>query len=103
MFLAKALTRVAQSLAELNKYTPPGGIDLQSFDNPPATHLDALERDGFVWGLSDCAMTARQTAAERFRSMARSAVVHGDVHLRNVLIRGESEVHLIDYGKTSRS
>ena len=90
MFLAKALTRVAQSLAELNKYTPPRGIDLQSFVNPPATHLDALERDGFVWGLSDRAMTARQTAAERFRSMARSAVVHGDVHLRNVLIRGES-------------
>ena len=88
MFLAKALTRVAQSLAELNKYTPAPGIDLQSFVNPPATHFDALERDGFVWGLSDCAMTARLAAAERFRNMARSAVVHGDVHLRNVLIRG---------------
>ena len=48
-------------------------------------------------------MIARQAAAERFRSMAKSAIVHGDVHLRNVLIRGESEVHLIDYGKTSRS
>ena len=97
LFLAKALTRVAQTLAELNKHTPPPGVDLHSFVNPPATHLDALERDGFVWGLSDRAMIARQAAAERFRSMARSAVVHGDVHLRNVLIRGESEVHLIDY------
>ena len=23
--------------------------------------------------------------------------MHGDVHLRNILIRGESEVHLVDY------
>ena len=97
LFLARALTRVAQTLAELNKYTPPPSIDLESFVNPPATHLEALERDGFRWGLSGCATKARQAAAERFRSMERSAVVHGDVHLLNVLIRGESEVHLIDY------
>ena len=97
MFLAKALPRVAQTLAELNKYKPPPNVDLQFSVNPPATHLDALERDGFVWGLSDCAMKARKAAASRVRSMARSAVVHGDVHLRNVLIRGESEVRLVDY------
>ena len=29
--------------------------------------------------------------------MAKSAIVHGDIHLRNVLIRGESEVRVIDY------
>ncbi len=97
LFLARALARVAQTLAKLNKYTPPPSIDLESFVNPPATHLEALERDGFLWGLGDCAIRARKAAAERFRSMERSAVVHGDVHLRNVLIRGESEVHLIDY------
>ena len=97
MFLAKALTRVAKTLAELNKHKPSPEVELQSFVNPPATHLDSVERGGFVWGLSDCAMKARKAAAARFRSMARSAVVHGDVHLRNLLIRGESEVHLIDY------
>ena len=97
MFLAKALTRVAQTLSELNKHKPGPNVDLQSFVNPPATHLDAVERGGFVWGLSDCAKRARRAAAERVRTMAGLAVVHGDVHLRNVLIRGESEVHLIDY------
>ena len=97
LFLAKALTRVARTLSELNTLTPPPGTDLQSFVNPPVSHLDALQRDGFVWGLSDCAMEARTTATKRIRRMATAAVVHGDFHLRNVLIRGESEVHLIDY------
>ena len=97
VFLERALTRAAQTLAELNSNAPPSNCDIESFGNPPATHLDALEREGFVWGLSDCARRARRTAAERVRRMATSAIVHGDIHLRNVLIRGESEVRLIDY------
>ncbi|MGE0158734.1 MAG: phosphotransferase [Gemmatimonadales bacterium] len=96
-FVSKALSRVAQTLAELNRQTPPLGINLLSFVNPPATHLDALDHEGFVWGLGECALAARKAAADRVRRMARSAVVHGDIHLRNVLIRGESEVHLIDF------
>ena len=97
VFLKKALMRVAQTLAELNSNVPPPNSNLDSFVNPPATHLDALEREGFVWGLSDSARRARRAAAERVRRMAKSAIVHGDIHLRNVLIRGESEVRLIDY------
>ena len=97
VFLARALTRVAQTLAELNRNAPPPNCKLESFVNPPATHLDALEREGFVWGLSDAARRARKAAAERVRRMAKSAIVHGDIHLRNVLIRGESEVRVIDY------
>ena len=100
VFLEKALARVARTLAELNKNTPPPNGDLQSSVNPPATHLDALEREGFVWGLSDCATKARKAAVGRMQSMARSAIVHGDIHLRNVLIRGESEVRLIDYANS---
>ena len=97
VFLARALTRVAQTLAELNRNAPPPDWNLESVVNPPATHLDALEREGFVWGLSDAARRARNAAAERVRRMAKSAIVHGDIHLRNVLIRGESEVRVIDY------
>ena len=96
-FLERALTRVAQTLAELNRNAPPPSCNLGSFVNPPATHIDTLDRQGFVWGLSDCARRARRTAAKRVRRMAKSAIVHGDLHLRNVLIRGESEVRLIDY------
>ena len=97
MFLERALTRVAQTIAELNSNAPPPNCDLESVGNPPATHLDGLDREGFVWGLGDVAKRARRTAAERVRHMAESAIVHGDIHLGNVLIRGESEVRLIDY------
>ncbi|MDE0356371.1 MAG: phosphotransferase [Gammaproteobacteria bacterium] len=97
VFLGMALMRVARTLAELNSNAPPSNWNRQSFVNPPATHLDALEREGFVWGLNDSAASARRAAAERVRRMENSAIVHGDLHLRNVLIRGESEVRLIDY------
>ena len=97
VFLGKALMRVARTLAELNSNTPPPDWNRQAFVNPPATHLDALEREGFVWGLSESAGRARRAAAERVRRMEESAIVHGDLHLRNILIRGESDVHLIDY------
>lgn len=97
VFVGRALMRVARTLAELNGNAPPLNWNRQSFVNPPATHLDALEREGFVWGLSDCAKRARRAAAERVRRMEESAIVHGDLHLRNILIRGESEVRLIDY------
>ena len=97
VFLGRALMRVARTLAELNGNAPPPNWNRQSFVNPPATHLDALEREGFVWGLSDSAASARRAAAERVRRMEKSAIVHGDLHLRNVLVRGESEVRLIDY------
>ena len=97
MFLAMALKRVARVLGELNENKSPGKGELHSFVNPPATHLEALERDGFVWGLSEGARGAREAAAECVREMAKSAIVHGDIHLGNILIRGESEVHLIDY------
>ena len=97
LFLAKALTRVAQTLAELNKCAPPKNGDSKTFVNPPSTHFDALDREGFVWGLSDRAKESRKIAAERIRQLKGAAIVHGDIHLSNVLIRGESEVHLIDY------
>ena len=97
VFLERALTRVAQTIAELNSNAPPPNCNLEAVGNPPATHLDALDREGFVWGLGDVAKRARRTAAERVQRMAESAIVHGDIHLRNVLIRGESEVRLIDY------
>ncbi len=99
MFLAMALTRVANTLAELNKGAPAPDVSLPSSAvNPRVTRLDALEQEGFVWGLSDDAMRARRVAAERVRrNVTRSAVVHGDIHLRNILIRGESEIRLIDF------
>ncbi|MXW84123.1 MAG: aminoglycoside phosphotransferase family protein [Rhodothermaceae bacterium] len=100
IFLEKALTRVARTLAELNKLEPPQDGDLNTYVNPPATHLNVLDQRGFIWGLNDCAKQALEIATGRFRRMERSAIVHGDIHLRNILIRGESEVHLIDFAES---
>ena len=97
IFLARALARAARTLAGLNTKKPRTDVTLQSSANPSASHFDALDASGFVWGLSERAAKARVVAAERCRSMAESAVVHGDIHLRNILIRGDSEIQLIDY------
>ncbi len=100
-FLEKALPRVAQTLAELNRKKPPPSGNFQSCVNPPATHLDTLDHRGFVWGFNERAMRARRAASKRVRRMENSAIVHGDIHLRNILIRGESEVHVIDYAASA--
>lgn len=100
IFLEKALTRVTRILARLNKFRPLQNDDLNTYVNPPATHLNVLDQQGFRWGLNSCATKALKIAAECVKRLERSAVVHGDIHLRNILIRGESDVHLIDFAAT---
>jgi aminoglycoside phosphotransferase (APT) family kinase protein len=39
----------------------------------------------------------RETAKQKFKERERAAVSHGDVHLRNILIRGDRSAHLIDF------
>lgn len=97
IFLRRALTHVAETLAKLNKQSPPPDCDLNTSVNPRDTHLKALDQQGFTWGLNDCAMEARRIAVERVKKMEKAAIVHGDIHLRNILIRRESEVYLIDF------
>jgi hypothetical protein len=93
---SRALERVAQTLAELNR-TSPGAAGFNAVGNPPVAYLERLEGTGFDWGLGQEALDARARAFARFQRLADRAVVHGDVHLRNVLLRGESDAHLIDY------
>jgi hypothetical protein len=93
--LENALKRVVVRLKELNACrvaSAPTASD--------ATILESVERlggEGFDGGLGPAALIARSCAIVRFGRLGRAALVHGDVHLLNVLVRGESEVHIIDF------
>ena len=97
IFLKKALIRVAERLKELNMSTPNQVFDHKFSVNPRGTHLNELIQKGIVWGLGDRVTEALTIASNRKKKMERSSVVHGDIHLQNILIRGESEIHLIDF------
>jgi hypothetical protein len=66
--------------------------------NPTVNRIAELEATGFNSGFGSEAIRARTIAFDRFDRLAHAAVVHGDIHLRNMLVANESRVHFIDYG-----
>lgn len=97
--LGRGLERTARDLAGLNALKPQAA-GFPCYVNPPMEHIAALETGGFDWGLDADALLARAKAVERYKWLKHAGVVHGDVHLRNMLIRGDSEIHLIDYASS---
>jgi hypothetical protein len=94
--LGRAISNAAHALGDLNSrralpsaYAPVG--------NPPAKYFAKWDAAGLDWGLGEEARTARAKAELKFERLASAGVVHGDVHLRNILVRGDTEAHLIDY------
>ena len=65
--------------------------------NPDMRCFKVLEKNGVDWGLGDLANGARQVAEMWFGRLATAAIVHGDMHLGNVVLRGDRDAHLIDY------
>jgi hypothetical protein len=94
--LGRAITNAAHALGDLNgrRALAPG---YPPVGNPPAGYFAKWDAVGLDWGLGEEARTARRNAELRFERLASAGVVHGDVHLRNILVRGETEAHLIDY------
>ena len=101
VFLKMAFKRVSDNLRELNMSTPNQQVTHQSFVNPPGTHLNALVREGAVWGLDGSAKKGLTIASNLVKKMGCVSVVHGDIHLQNILIRGESQIHLIDFAASN--
>lgn len=99
--VALALRNAARGLAELNKQDPPSADDLPAFVDAPGTHLNNLEQQGLDFGMDEDAVRALRLSAERRREFRQQAVVHGDVHLRNALRRGNTEVQWIDFASTA--
>jgi hypothetical protein len=101
--VSSGLERASTKLRELNCTSPSSDATrFTSFVNPPIERLDSLEARGLIWGLDTVAVEARSKAVTRLRKLERQGVVHGDIHLRNILIRGDSDIHLIDYASTGQ-
>ena len=71
-----------------------------SVANPWMKTFEDAEDRGHFWGLSVEAVSARKRAQTRFSSLALRVPVHGDIHLRNILVRAGREAHLIDYARS---
>lgn len=90
-----ALKNTAHHLSVLNKRSPPPspyvGLDLCM------SLFERLESRGIGWKVDPRAIRAREAAIRRYATLSAAATVHGDLHLRNVLIRGGRDAYPIDY------
>jgi hypothetical protein len=93
--LAEGVRSTVRRLGDLNERPPPTSD--RRPNNPSVEIFRGLLNSGMDWGLPAVASTALERAWVRFSTLAVSATVHGDVHLRNVLVRGDRDAHLIDY------
>lgn len=96
--LCRGLHHAAATLARLNRLRP-SATALAGLGNPDVVmkYLERLERAGIDLGLEIALQEARSCAAKKFATLANAAVSHGDVHLRNILIRGDRSAHLVDF------
>jgi Ternary complex associated domain 9 len=97
--LTTAVCHAAEKLLSLNS----GSVPSAKFDNVAEPYMDALkdaESAGLSWGLQSDFEEERKKAEDIFRRLTNKAVVHGDIHLRNVLIRGNQEAYIIDYARS---
>jgi hypothetical protein len=93
--LCTGFQRFAHSLSTLNKKCPRKAFP--SHSNPDMKYLENVEARGINWGLGDSERRARIVAQQQFDKLAKSAIVHGDLHFKNILVRNELDFHLIDY------
>jgi len=96
--LCAGLSRVISDLEKLcsspcpaTNYTPQG--------NPNLKYIEEQEKRGMGFECSEPLKKARSDAHDTFLILESSSVVHGDMHLKNVVARGE-DMFLIDYSGT---
>jgi hypothetical protein len=94
--LGDALVATAARLQAMNVRTPEDS-DLACYANPRPVTADRAERNGVDAGLGESAILARHRADRRMERLAKAGVVHGDLHLGNILVSGDRVPHLIDY------
>ena len=94
--LKQALEDATRRLCDLNRRVPPMSRYVD-YSDLGMRQLEQLEMHGVSWGLGEHVRCARKVAEQQYARLARSAVVHGDLHLQNILIRGGREAFLVDY------
>ena len=97
--MSEGLQSAVEKLGRLNRRADNGG----QFPNYASPVLDAvkdLEARGRSWGFSMPLVSARDAAEAQFKQLESHAVVHGDIHVRNVLLRDDREAFFIDYAQS---
>jgi hypothetical protein len=97
--LTTAVCHAANKIVSLNM-TPVPSADFIKLSDPYMDALKDAESAGLSWGLDFVFTEERKKAEDIFRRLSDKAVVHGDIHLRNVLIRGNQEAYIIDYARS---
>lgn len=97
--MVACITSVVDKLLSLNgrkcessAFTP--------FADPNLDCFQHLEGKGISLGFTDDEVQARDRSGDRYSSLGRLAIVHGDVNLRNILVRGDRHGYLIDYANS---
>jgi len=93
--LCDGLDKITLAICELNKnksIVP----EFECYGNPSMDIFRTLDKN-FNWGLNAEHRKARDLAEEQFQKLASTAIVHGDMHLRNILVRSDIDMHLIDF------
>ena len=98
--LCKALGNTCAALMRVNRQS--NSQNHQALGNPDISlrYVEKLENSGIAFGLPLELRSARTKAAERFQRLATRGIVHGDLHLGNVLLRGDRSAHLIDFASS---
>jgi hypothetical protein len=98
--MATGLINAVHKLGRINRV--PAGVTtpFRDFSSPSLKAIEESETNGRGWGFADAVVQARQVAQTRFASLQARAVVHGDVHVRNVLLRNDRDAFFIDYASS---
>jgi len=99
--LRELVKRAIRKLQRLNAQRNDGVFSPKTF--VACEPFESLRRVGINWNVTDCdasggsAFDFVHMAQTRVDALADRVVVHGDVQLRNVLVRDGREPHFIDY------
>jgi phosphotransferase family enzyme len=97
--LAVGIVHASEKLAALNRKS----ANDQGFEDVAGPFMDPFkdaESGGRTWGISPDKLRQRDKAEAIFARLNGRAIVHGDVHLRNILVRGYREAYIIDYARS---
>ena len=100
--LAMTIARAIEKLARLNSKTCEDN-SLPSYQWLDIKGLEAMLTGGVAWTIpagadgSKNALAVRQKAMKIAQRLIHKALIHGDSHLRNVLVRDDREPYFIDY------
>ncbi|MDR3620568.1 MAG: phosphotransferase [Paludisphaera borealis] len=99
--LKELINRATQKLRRLNSKASDGACSRKTFIE--CEPYDKLRRIGINWSIGNADRGGESVfefvtiARNRVESLAEKVIVHGDVQLRNILVRDGREPHFIDY------